>query len=332
MVGFDGANTLDVVGPLEAFANAGRADPTSRRSAGAYRTCILGLTDAPFVTEAGIRITPDCTLGSAPRLDTIIVPGGWGVREPHTNATLAGWLREHAPDIRRVVSVCTGAYALAEAGLLDGRRAATHWRFAAEIARRYPRVSVDGDAIFVKDGRYYTSGGITAGIDLALALIEEDMGAQAALTVARELVMYLKRPGGQAQYSEPLRAQSRAPDGYAELVAWIAGHPAADLSVEALAGRVGLSPRHFARRFSAAFGTSPAAYVEGLRLAEARERLMQPAQSVERVARQVGYRSTDVFRRRFERRFGITPASYRARFATTRSAHVDSFGQTGVQP
>ena len=167
-----------------------------------------------------------------PLWDTIVVPGGWGVRERATNAALASWLARHAPRIRRVASVCTGIYALAEAGLLNGRRATTHWRFVEDVAKRFPSVKVEGDALYLKDGHFYTSGGVTAGIDLALALIEEDLGPRASLAVARELVMYVKRPGGQEQYSEPLRFQTRSVDSFSDLIAWICAHLDHDLSAE----------------------------------------------------------------------------------------------------
>ena len=321
VIGFDGANSLDVVGPIEAFANAGRADCTARGSRGAYETCVIGLSMRPFTTESGVRLTPDTRFADAPHLDTLIVPGGWGIREPATVAPLVAWLSSHAPGIRRVVTVCTGIYALAATGLLDGRCATTHWRFFDDVARCFPRVRIDRDALYVRDGRYYTSGGITAGIDLALALIEEDLGPRAALEVARELVMFLKRPGGQAQFSEPLQHQSHTPDGFADLVAWICGHLRADLSVDMLARRACMSPRNFGRRFTAAVGLPPAKFVEATRLAAASERLLAGTVTVENVARSVGYANVDVFRRRFERRFGVTPTNYRIRFSTADHAH-----------
>jgi transcriptional regulator GlxA family with amidase domain len=185
-------------------------------------------------------------------------------------------------------------------------------------ARRFPRLRVRGDALFLKDGRYYTSGGITAGIDLALALIQEDLGPRASLAVARELVMYLQRPGGQEQFSEPLRFQTRALDSFSDLIAWICAHLDRDLSAEILASRVRLSTRHFSRRFSAATGCTPAQFVEDARLSQARERLTETGRSIDSIATSIGFRSADVFRRRFELRFGVAPKSYRERFATAR--------------
>jgi transcriptional regulator GlxA family with amidase domain len=317
IIGFEGANAIDILGPLEAFATAGRADCADRHSKGAYRTRLLGLDTRPFAVESGVRVVPDGCLQDATDLDTVIVPGGWGIREPRTLERIAAWLDAHAPRIRRVATVCTGVYALAATGLLDGRRVTTHWRFTRDVARRFPRLHIDGDAMFIKDGRFYTSGGITAGIDLALALIEEDLGPRAALAVAREMVMYVKRPGGQAQYSEPLRFQTRSPDVFADLIAWIGNHLDGDLSADTLAARVCLSPRHFRRRFTTSVGCTAAAFVESARLAEARLRLTESRKSIAAIAASVGFHSADVFRRRFEERFGIAPTTYRDRFTGT---------------
>jgi transcriptional regulator GlxA family with amidase domain len=266
-----------------------------------------------------VRFLPDFALADAPAVDTLIVPGGWGLRVPATNAAISAWLRNRANRIRRVACVCTGVYGLAPTGLLDGRRVTTHWRFAEDVAKRFPRLTVDAKALFIKDGRYYTSGGVTAGIDLALALVEEDLGTRVALTVARELVVYLKRPGGQEQFSEPLRFQVQSADRFSDLIAWISGHLERDLSVAVLADRVRLSPRHFSRRFSETFGCTPAQFVDNIRLIEARERLTAPGRTVDRVAASVGFASADVFRRRFRRRFGVAPSNYRERFLTARS-------------
>jgi len=318
IIGFEGANALDMVGPLEAFATAGRLDPTDKASRGLYETVLIGLTDKPFAAESGIRVVPDCRLNDAPWVDTLIVPGGWGLREPATCAAVSAWLRDRAPRTRRVASVCTGLYGLAPTGLLDGRRVTTHWRFVEDAARRFPRLNVLGDALFLKDGRYYTSGGITAGIDLSLALIEEDLGPRISLAVAREMVMYLKRAGGQGQYSEPLRFQTGSVDSFSDLIAWIYTHLDRDLSSEVLAARVRLSARHFSRRFTSAIGCTPAEFVETARLREARERLVETRKSIDSVAKSLGFRSSDVFRRRFERHFGIAPRNYRERFAAAR--------------
>jgi transcriptional regulator GlxA family with amidase domain len=193
----------------------------------------------------------------------------------------------------------------------------THWRFASEIAQRFPKLRVDPNALFIKDGQFYTSAGITAGIDLALALIEEDHGSQVALAVARDLVVYLKRPGGQEQYSEPLRFQMNSRDRLSDLAPWIIAHLHQDLSVETLAAKACLSPRHFARCFKRTFSAPPGEFVENLRLEEARRRLSAPGARIEGVGESVGFASADSFRRAFERRFGIAPSVYRGRFSAT---------------
>jgi transcriptional regulator GlxA family with amidase domain len=309
-VGYDDLTLLDLAGPLEVFDTAnGRAGTT------VYETVVIAAEPRPFVTESGVAITPNATFASAAALDTVFVPGGRGLRDPAIAALVVQWLKQSAPRIRRVASICTGVEALAQSGLLDGRRATTHWRFAADIAKRHPAVRFEPDALFTRDGKFYTSAGVTAGIDLALALVEEDLGEKIALGVARELVVYLKRPGGQTQFSEPLQFQTRSIDRFADLAAWIIRNLKEDLAVETLASRAGLGPRHFSRRFKTAFGMSPASYVERLRLDEARRRLPSPRQTVDSVAASVGYASADAFRRAFERRFGVAPSVYRKRFA-----------------
>jgi transcriptional regulator GlxA family with amidase domain len=313
LLGFEGVAALDLVGVQDAFFIAGGGD--WRKASDRYATHVVGLSRAPFRAESGLRLTPDETLGSAPGFDTIVVPGGPGLREARTSAAIAEWLGSRK-GARRIVSVCTGLYGLAASGLLDGRRATTHWRHAADAQRRFPKVKVEPDAIFIRDGRFYSSAGMTAGIDLALALVEEDHGPALALTVARQMVVYMKRSGGQLQYSEPLRFQTRAGDRFGDLVARIVGDLSADWSVEAMAARAGLSARQFARRFQAAFGASPAAYVERLRLDEARRRLAVGADKLAGVAHAVGFSSDDAFRRAFERRFGVTPGAYRNRFSS----------------
>lgn len=308
-------NGFDIVGPSEVFASAKRPGGEC-----AYAIEVLALTARPFCTEAGLNIVPHRRLCDAPALDTIIVPGGAGLRRPEIGPPIAAWLRGANQRVRRMAAVCTGSYGLAEAGLLDGRKATTHWRFAADLQARYPQVQVDPDRIFVKDGDVYTSGGISAGIDLALALIEEDLGPQAALAVAREMVVFLKRSGGQHQYSEPLQFQVSSGDRFADLLAWVNGALSEDLSIERLAGAACLGPRQFTRAFRKSVGISPAAYVERLRMDRAAESLTGARMTVDRAAAQVGYRSADVFRRAFERRFGVTPGEYRRRFSVVGSS------------
>ena len=311
IVGFNQVNALDLTGPAEAFATA---EPDRGSNERGYKVIVLGLSRRRFVAESGVIFHPHTTLEKAPRLDTILIPGGRGLREAAVNAAVADWVRKRAAQTRRIVSVCTGIYGLAPTGLLDGRQVATHWRFAADVGARFPRLKVDANAIFLKDGKFYTSAGVTAGIDLALALIEEDLGQSVALAVARDLVVYLKRPGGQEQYSEPLRFQTQACDRLSELASWIVNHPNGDLSIPALARRACLSPRHFVRRFKDVFGQPPGSFVQNRRLDEARRRLAAANVSLDAIAGSVGFRSADAFRRAFQYRFRITPGKYRRRF------------------
>ena len=313
---------LDLAGPMDAFAAAVIEDGDGRM-ARCYELVTIGL-DAKVVTaESGLCVKPHFTLRNAPRLDTLLIPGGAGMRNAKINGKVAIWVSSRVRRLRRIAAVCTGVYGLAASGLLDGRRVSTHWRFAKDLAQRYPALTVDARQLFVKDGVFYTSAGITAGIDLSLALIEEDFGPSVALSVARELVVYLKRPGGQAQYSEPLQFQSQSADRMADIASWIVANLHKDLSVEMLASRARLCPRQFTRRFKHAFGTTPAAFIESARNDEARRRLAGYHGSVERVASSVGFRSDDVFRRTFERRLGITPSTYRNRFGS-REANKDA--------
>jgi transcriptional regulator GlxA family with amidase domain len=309
---FDGVQSLDVTGPLEVFAAA--ADGHGGR---AYQVRTASLGGAQVRTTSGLAITPDSDLGELgspgqPPPALLIVPGGEGARRRPPE--LVAWLREHAPEAKRVASVCTGAFLLAEAGLLDGRRVTTHWSRCDDLRRQYPAVQVDPDPIFVKDERIATSAGITAGIDLALALVEDDLGRDAALAVARQLVVFLRRPGNQAQFSAQLAAQvaQRAP--LRDVQQWIAEHPAADLSVEVLAGKASLSPRHFARAFAAEVGMPPGRYVERVRLEAARRQLEDTAAGVEQTARVCGYRTAEAMRRAFTEALGVSPAEYRRRF------------------
>src|SRR5262249_24772298 len=247
-LGFDGVMALDLVGPIDAFKTAG-VDEGDGQAGALYQVVIIGLRQRPFKSESGIVFVPDRTIEDAPTLDTLIIPGGVGLRRPDTLKKVSDWLRRRANKIRRIATVCTGTYGLAASGLLDGQRVTTHWRHARDLARRFPELHVDPNALYLKSGKFYTCAGITAGIDLSLALIEEDFGPRVALSVARELVVYLKRPGGQEQFSEPLQFQTQSRDRFADLAAWIKGHLREDLSAEALAERANLSARHFTRRF-----------------------------------------------------------------------------------
>jgi len=315
-IGYDGMQALDLVGPLEAFKAAVTEEDENGKQQNCYETVVIGLTNKPFASETGIIFQPHKTLQNAPPLDTLIIPGGRGLRIGETSKRISEWLKPRARKIRRIASVCTGAYALAQTGLLDGRRVSTHWRYARDLANRFPALEIDANALFVKDQKFYTSAGITAGIDLSLALIEEDFGSSVALSVARELVVYLKRSGGQEQFSEPLQFQLQSTDSLVDLATWARGHLRQDLSVEVLARRACLCPRHFNRKFKQTFGVTPGTFVESVRLDEARHRLAKHNITIEQVASSVGFNSAKAFRRAFERRFGVSPSRYRSLFAT----------------
>jgi transcriptional regulator GlxA family with amidase domain len=315
ILGYPDVQALDLIGPADAFAIA----DDHLRAAGSisgYKVVVLGLSRLTFAAESGVLLKPHTTLDRAPSLDTLLVSGGRGLRLPGQYQRVANWIRKRNSSIRRIASICTGVYALAATGLLDGMRVTTHWKFAPDVAQRFPRVQLDADSIFIKAEKFYTAAGITAGIDLALALIEEDHGPELALSVARELVVYFKRPGGQEQYSEPLQFQARSSDRLSDLVPWISAHLKHNLSVDTLADRSQLSPRQFTRRFKQAFGLNPGEFVEKLRLDEARRRLTNSRSTIEGVADSVGFANADSFRRAFERRFGVAPSVYRGRFAT----------------
>jgi transcriptional regulator GlxA family with amidase domain len=316
---FDGITALDVAGPMEAFASA-RVPGAERGTTRCYELFTIGLTNKEVLAESGLMLRPCTTLAECPRLDTIIIPGGLGLREGRTSKIVADWVKSRAATTRRIASVGTGIYGLAPTGLLDGKRVTTHWRFADDVSRKFPALKVDANALFLANGHLYTSAGITAGIDLCLALIEEDYGRPAALMVARDLVVFMKRPGGQEQYSEPLRFQFDSTDSTTVVAAHIRSHLNRDLSVNALASLAHLSYRQFSRRFKAAFHCSPAGYVEAVRLDEARTRLCETRCNIDQLAASVGFSSDDAFRRAFERRFGVSPTHYRNRFGAQRPA------------
>src|SRR2546421_2298074 len=310
---------LDLSGPLEMFARATRVLREDQRAHPGYALTVVGAEVGPIAASSGFRFLPDTTWRTLRSgVDTLLVVGGRGVDSLLTDRGILGWVRGMARRVRRLGSVCTGAFLLAEAGLLDGRTVTTHWSRAAELARSYPRIRVEEDRIWVRDGNVYTSAGVSAGMDLALALIEEDLGAEVALAVARAMVVYLRRPGDQSQYSAPLRLQAAQTPSVRELVAWAAEHPAADLSVPALARRVGKSARHLTRVFRKELGVAPAEAIEQLRLEAARRALQQSAAGLEEVASHCGFGSAEILRRAFLRALHVTPSAYRARFSERR--------------
>ncbi|MDX3835379.1 GlxA family transcriptional regulator [Streptomyces europaeiscabiei] len=303
---FDGVQSLDVTGPMEVFAGAEQHTP------GTYRISTASLDGTPVRASSGLTLVPDHSLAGAPAPHTLLVPGGQGTRNPAPE--VIAWLREHGPRAERLVSVCTGAILLAEAGLLDGRRATTHWAYCDTLARHHPAIEVDADPIFVRDGQVATSAGVTSGIDLALALVEEDIGREVALSIARHLVVFLRRPGNQAQFSAQLAAQTARREPLREVQQWITEHPGDDLSVERLAARARLSPRHFARAFQAETGTTPGRYVDRVRLEHARRLLEDTTDGVEEISRTCGYGTSEAMRRAFVKTLATSPAEYRRRF------------------
>jgi transcriptional regulator GlxA family with amidase domain len=309
LLAFPDVQALDVIGPAEAFSVATRLGP------GDYRIELVAAGGRAVKTSSGFRLAAD----EAPEtcrgpIDTLVVGGGLGVPAAARDADLVAWLRRAAGRSRRVASVCTGAFLLAEAGLLDGRRATTHWAACRELAVRHPGVRVETDPIFIRDGDIYTSAGVTAGIDLALALVEEDHGPRMALEVARWLVLFVKRPGGQSQFSAQLASQLAERHPLRELQAWIVAHPGEDLSVPALASRAFMSERNFARAFRREVGMTPAAYVEAVRVDRARMLLETSDAPVEVVASQCGFGTVETMRRAFARRVRVSPSDYRGRF------------------
>ena len=312
MLAMPGVQLLDVSGPLDVFAEA-----NSQAGRVVYRLVVLGLSAGPVVSSSGVRLLPDQVIGrgaDAP-IDTLLVAGCPKAATTRLPAAVVAWLRQTAPTTRRYGSVCSGALLLAQTGLLDGKRVTTHWAVAAQLAEAYPTITVEPDAIHVADGRLRTAAGVTAGLDLALALVEEDLGRALAMRVAAQLVMYFKRPGGQLQFSRKAEA---LPVGRAALQAaqrYVAAHPAEDHSVPRLAERAGLSPRHFARLFQAEIGLTPAAWVEQARVAAARRLLEDGAAAPKQVAALSGFANADTLRRAFTRHVGVTPADYRKRFA-----------------
>ncbi|WP_369274742.1 GlxA family transcriptional regulator [Streptomyces sp. R11] len=303
---FDGVQSLDVTGPLEVFAGA------ERHRAGTYRIRTASLDGAPVRTSSNLTVVPDESLTAVCEPHTLLVPGGEGTRGPQPGLT--DWLREHGPRAERLVSVCTGAILLAAAGLLDGRRATTHWAYCDKLARDHPAVEVDPDPIYVRDGRVATSAGVTSGIDLALALVEEDLGRDVALGIARHLVVFLRRPGNQAQFSAQLAAQTAQREPLREVQRWITEHPDADLTVETLAARASLSARHFARAFQTETGMTPGRYVDRVRLEHARRLLEDTSDGVEEISRASGYGTPEAMRRAFVKTLGAAPIEYRRRF------------------
>lgn len=305
IVGPPPVQVLDVTGPLEVFS-----------SAPGYEVQLATPEDGE-----SLRTNRSLTLGGAipiaeidGTIDTLVIAGGPGAESGRYDPGFVRWIAERARKARRVASICTGAFLLGEAGLLDGKQVVTHWRFCDQLARDYPRARVRPDPIYLKDGAIYTSAGITAGIDLSLALVEEDHGHQIALNIARQLVMFLVRPGGQAQYSHMLSRQAIASRPLRELQVWMLEHLRDNLSVEALADRIGMSPRHFARVCQRETGMTPGHFVDRMRVEAAQQMIDSSTLGLKQIADACGFASADAMRRSFLRILGVSAGDYASRF------------------
>jgi transcriptional regulator GlxA family with amidase domain len=320
----------DLMGAAEIFSRAKirRSDQPEGRESRCYRVMTIGINAGPCVTECGIVIRPEMDIEEAPPLDTVFICSGTGGNGEKLNRKLVKWLKQRAPNTRRLAALGKGIYALASAGLLDGRQAVIHWRFAKDVASRFPKLRVNPNNLFVKDGPFYTCAGGASAVDFALALVEEDYGRHVALALARELVVHVKRSGEDEQYSEALKFQIQSSDRFADLPAWILSHLSDDLSIDVLAQRAAMSRRNFTRLFHEAFGKTPAQFVAEARIAEAQQRLLVPRNSIEGIASSLGFRSADVFSVAFERFTGVRPRIYRA----LRRAPKSSNGSANVAP
>lgn len=305
---FPGVQGLDLVGPVEVFHAASRI-----AGGGAYEIEVVGC--GRVCTSSVFELRTEPLAAAAGAIDTLIIPGGTGVGAAEQDAELIAWIRDAALRSRRVASVCTGAFLAAKAGLLEGRSATTHWASCGRLASRYPGVTVEPDRIFVRDGNVWSSAGVTAGMDLALALVEEDLGRRVALETARWLVLFSKRPGGQAQFSSALELQRAEILPLRDVQDWIAHNLGAELTVERLAERAGMSVRGFARAFKREVGLTPASYVEAVRVEHARGALESTSVKVEAIAHSSGFGTPETMRRAFARRLGVSPGEYRQRFA-----------------
>ena len=308
VVAFPDVQLLDVTGPYQVLASANDA-----ADAAVYAPVLVSPRPGVFASSSGLRMVAEPLSAADAPIDTLIVAGGEGVYSASEDAALVGWIKARAACARRVASVCSGAFLLAAAGLLDGRRAATHWSRAAALASRFPRVQVEADPIYIQDGPVWTSAGVTAGIDLALALVEADLGRRIATSVARHLVVFARRPGGQTQFSAGLALEGRD-ERFESLHAWMRDHLRGDLSVPSLAERAGMSERSFLRRYRDVTGSTPARAVEMIRVEAARQALGATGLPIKQIARDCGFGSEETMRRGFLRYLSVTPQAYRERF------------------
>jgi transcriptional regulator GlxA family with amidase domain len=311
LIGYEGAQALDIIGPLEVFSMATRLGAVTP-----YQVLLASPEGGEIICNSGVRLGGARTLAELPgEMDTLLIAGGdWGAVSAACNSELPAWLVSAHGRARRVGSVCSGSFILAAAGLLDGRRATTHWAFSETFRSFRPAVRLEPDAIFVADPPFFTSAGVTAGIDLCLSLLEADEGSKLALAVARNLVLFLRRAGGQAQYSQTLQLQSAACGRLRKLITELSANPVGDHSLVKLAGRVGMSERTFSRVFKKEIGVPPGAFIESLRVDRAKALLEVSDWSLDRIAERAGFGNVSGLHRGFQRRLGITPTQYRERF------------------
>ncbi|HUC03791.1 MAG TPA: helix-turn-helix domain-containing protein [Acidimicrobiales bacterium] len=321
IVTFRGLQPLDAVGPYEVFAGANRAGEAAGRP-GRYRLTLASADATPVRAESGLELVTESLPDPGGRIDTVVLSGGSGSRSARHDERLTAWVQVASARARRVATVCTGTFIAAEAGLLDGRRVTTHWAAAAELGRQYPALHVDPDPIYVRDGKFWTSAGVTAGIDLALALVQDDMGAGVAQAVARWLVMFLHRPGGQTQFASPVWVPRAERSTVRAVQALVEAAPGGDHRVANLAAAAAMSVRHFARVFTAEVGETPARYVERVRLEAARHELETTSDTLDVIAGRVGFGSAESLRRAFHRQLGVAPDSYRRRFGVTNPQRI----------
>ncbi|HEX5254159.1 MAG TPA: GlxA family transcriptional regulator [Mycobacterium sp.] len=310
IVGFPGVQALDVVGPYDVFTGA------SLLMGGGYDVVMASVAGLPVQTATGLAFVATPLPDPDGPIDTVVLPGGAGVEAARSDAELVAWIKTVAAHARRIVTVCTGAFLAAEAGLLDGQRVTTHWAFAERLANEFPAIDVDADPIFVRSSdNVWTAAGVTAGIDLTLALIEDDHGTELAQTVARWLVLYLRRPGGQTQFAAPVWMPRARRDSIREVQETIEAEPGGPHSIDDLARRAAMSPRHFTRVFTAEIGEAPGQYVERIRTEAARRQLQETDDTVVAIAGRCGFGTAETMRRNFLRRVGISPDQYRKAFA-----------------
>jgi transcriptional regulator GlxA family with amidase domain len=313
IVAYPGVQPLDVVGPYEVFDIASRVAEGSGRPR-PYRISLVSTTGGVVTAESGIGLDTAPLAEAGGRVDTLLLAGGDGAQAARRDETLLQWIAATAPRCRRVATVCTGAFVAAEAGLLDGRRVTTHWARAAQLAAEFPAVGVDADPIYVRDGNCWTSAGVTAGIDLALALVEDDLGVEVAQTVARWLVMFLHRPGGQTQFATPVWLPRAERSTVRAVQSLVEAAPGGDHRLPAMAAAAGMSVRHFARVFTNEVGETPARFVERVRLEAARRELETTNDTLDVVASRCGFGTAETMRRAFHRRLNVAPDAYRRRF------------------